>query len=145
MGFNPLYSLSQQDHAAVQTIINHQFETWNHSACVGFADGYTEDADFVNIFGMHLKGKAEVEDRHQKILQTLYKDSFFEPLDIKLREVNPGLVIGIVKWRLHGFRSRDPKTWDKPGEVREGVFTHVFVKLENEWKLTASQNTVIPK
>ena len=109
----------------------------------GFADGFTEHADFVNIFGMHFVGRAEIEARHVAILQTLLKDSTLEILEIKLREVQPGLVVAIVRWQVEGFRS--PHTdLTQPGVTRRGIFSHLFIQVAERWQITATQNTLIP-
>ena len=50
--------------------------------CVGFTDNFTEDSDFVNIFGMYFKGKDEVQKRHEDILDDFLKGSIFSVVDI---------------------------------------------------------------
>lgn len=138
--FGSLSALEKEEDDAIRNVVSSYIESWNEKGCVGFADGYTEDADFVNIFGMVFSGNEEIENRHTKILQTIFKGSTFELLDLSLREVQAGLVIALVKWRLHGFR--------KPGsdvtEVREGIITNVFIDQGGRWMITASQNTLIP-
>ena len=92
---------------------------------------------------MHFSGKAEIEKRHIQILQTFLKGSTLEILRTQLREVQPGLVVAIVHWRCPGFRT--PRSdLNKPGEVREGVFTQVFIHSGDKWEITASQNTLVP-
>lgn len=93
---------------------------------------------------MHLAGKNEIEERHIQILKTIFKGSKFEILDVKLRKVNPNLVIAKIIWRLDGFRNPGSDL-NKPGGIREGVFIQVFIRTENRWKITASQNTLKPQ
>ena len=141
---NSLSALEPADQTAIQGIIQEFTNSWNDQAGKGFADAFTEDADFVNVFGMVFKGKTEIEDRHVKILQTFQKDSKLEIVESRLREVTPGLVIAVVHWKLDGFRT--PKSdINLPGEMREGIFTHVFILADNSWKITACQNTLISK
>lgn len=135
-----LPALEQEDQYAIQKIIQGHKTSWNEKGGHGFADGFTEDADFVNIFGMKFSGREEIENRHIKIIQTIFKGSFFEILDVTLRKVTPGLVIAIVKWRLEGFR----KPGSEATETREGIFTHVFINQRNKWEITATQNTLFP-
>lgn len=138
---NSLYSLEQADRTAIEEIIQNYADAWNLQQGKGFGDGFTEDADFVNIFGMHFSGKAEIEDRHIKILQGFLKDSKLKITDINLREINPNVVVALVRWNLDGFRN--PKSDLKAlGEVRSGIFTQVFISQQNKWEITASQNTL---
>lgn len=62
------YSLEENDRAAIHEAIKDYVESWNHRGGKGFGNDFTEDADFVNIVGMHFSGKAEIEFRHIQIL-----------------------------------------------------------------------------
>lgn len=136
--FSSLSALENSDYEEINQIIEHIANAWNDHEGQGFADDYAEDADFVNIFGMVFKGKSEIEVRHVKILQTFLKGSKFETVDFKLREVKPGLVIAHVYWKV----SHVPKPNKDSSDVMKGVFTHVFVKNQDNWEITASQNTL---
>jgi uncharacterized protein (TIGR02246 family) len=144
LGFlNAAFALEKADQSAIQQAIQSYTDSWNLRGGKGFADAFAENADFVNIFGMKFSGKEEIENRHIKIIQTFFKDSKLEILDTQLREVQPGLVIATVYWRLNGFRTPDADT-NKPGEARNGVYTQVFINSGSRWEITASQNTMMP-
>lgn len=138
-----LSALEQADRQSIQNIIQGYTDSWNQRDCKGFGDGFADDADFVNIFGMHFKGKADIEKRHIQIMQNFLKGSTLEILQTQMREAQPGVVIALVRWRCQGFRN--PRSdLSKPGETREGIFTQVFIQNGNNWVITASQNTLIP-
>lgn len=129
----PIFGMDVSDQNAIHQIIEHSATAWNDHQNHGFADHYTQDADFVNIFGMAFTGKEEIETRHIKILETFLKGSTLEVLDVKLREATPEVVIAQVSWKVQ-----------KPGnDLMKGIFTHVFVKNNDTWEITASQNTLI--
>lgn len=144
LSIHSAWALEKADEAAINTIVNQYTDAWNDHTGKGFGESFSKDADFVNIFGMHFSGKEEIEFRHIKILESFLKDSKLSILSTKLREVQPGLVIGIVRWKLDGFR-QPGSDLNAPGVMREGVFTQVFVQHENQWKIEASQNTLIPR
>lgn len=137
-------ALETADRTAIQKIIQNYTDSWNFRECRGFADGFAEDADFVNVFGMKFSGRKQIEERHTQILQTLLKGSKLKILDTQLREVQPGLVIASVSWRLDGFRKAGSDI-NSPGEIQEGIFTQVFIHSDKEWEITASQNTLKQK
>lgn len=142
--FNQAFALDSSDKEAIENVIKNYAIAWNDHEGKGFGDGFTEDADFVNIFGMHFSGKEEIERRHLHILQTFSKGSKLQISNTRLREVYPGLVIALVRWRVEGFR--DPGSdMSQPGNSREGIFTQVFIKQNGKWEITASQNTVAPQ
>jgi uncharacterized protein (TIGR02246 family) len=140
----PLFALSGGDQAAMEKVIADYTDSWNRFEGKGFGKDFTEDADFVNIFGMKFAGRQEIEERHVKILQTFYKGSNLEILKTEFREVQPEFVIANVYWRLYGCRPPGPDC-TSPGETREGVFMQVFVRDGGKWAITASQNTMAPK
>ncbi len=140
--FSPLTAVEIADLDAIDGVIHAYANAWNNRAGHGFANNFTEDADFVNIYGSHFLGKNEIEFRHVQILQNFLKDSKLEILTVRLRDVQPDLVIALVKWRLRGFRNPGTSL-DCPGETRDGIFTQVFINVEGQWKITSSQNTLI--
>jgi uncharacterized protein (TIGR02246 family) len=139
--FHSLSALEKGDEQAISAIIDQYADAWNHHAGKGFGEGFAQDADFVNIFGMHFSGREEIELRHIKILETFLKDSKLEILSSQLREIHPGLVIALVRWKIDGFRQPGS---DLPGVIREGIFTQIFAHDPNRWEIVASQNTLIP-
>lgn len=136
-------ALEHADELAIRKIVQNYTDSWNQRDCKGFAEDFSTDADFVNIFGMKFSGKAEIENRHIKILQTFLKGSKLEIVDTHLREIQPGLVIGTIYWKIYGFHTPG-SDMNKPGEIRDGIFTQVFVNTNKKWEITASQNTMIP-
>lgn len=129
-----VFALEESDRQEIENVISAYTVAWNQNNCIGFADGFTEDADFVNIFGMYFSGREEIEKRHQDILKNFLKGSTFEVTGIQLREAQPGLVIAIVLWNVKGFGNAET--------VKKGIFTQVFIKTNNGWAITASQNTL---
>jgi uncharacterized protein (TIGR02246 family) len=136
------HAISLVDKASIEQIIQDQEVSWNLNECRGFGNGYSDAASFVNIFGVEFSGREEIEKRHIQILQTFLKDSKFKTLSISLSEANPEMVIAKVHWQVTGFHmpKADPSL---PGETKEGMFTHVFIKMNGVWKIESSQNTLL--
>lgn len=139
--FSPLYAIEETDVNSINTIIANYTKSWNERGCHGFADDFTEDADFINIFGMVFKGREEIEQRHVQILATIYKGSKLEILDTQLREIQPGIILALIRWKLYGYHT--PRSdLSLPGETREGIFSQLFIESHGKWEITASQNTM---
>lgn len=127
-----LMALEESDARSIEQIVDHIQYAWNEQNGHGFADHYAQDADFVNIFGMAFKGQQEIEIRHVKILETFLKGTRFEVDHVRLKEINPEVVIAHVNWTV---------TQPERPDVMKGIFTHVFVKTSDKWEITATQNT----
>lgn len=134
-----IFSPDKNDRQAINQIIDHFTSAWNHSG-KGFADYYSEDADFVNIFGKAFSGQQEIEERHINIHESFLKGSIFEVTDLKLREVKPGVVIAHVYWTVSNIQKPGK---DHLNKIMKGIFTHVLLKNHDNWEITASQNTLI--
>lgn len=142
IAFSPsLFALDANDCRTINQIIEHFTNAWNCHAGKGSADYYSQDGDFVNIFGMAFAGKQEIEDRHLDIHKSFLKGSLFEVVDIRLRESKAGLVIAHVYWKVSNIQKPGN---DSASESMQGVFTHVFVRNQDGWEITASQNTCMP-
>lgn len=135
-----IFALDTNDHKTINQIIEHFTDAWNDHAGQGSADYYTQDADFVNIFGMAFAGKQEIEERHIKIHESFLKGSIFEVTDLRLREAKPGIVIAHVYWKVGNIQKPGK---DSANETMKGIFTHVFLKNQDKWEITATQNTPI--
>lgn len=141
LSFNKSFALEQIDESAIQGLIKEYTVSWNQKSGEGFGNVFTQDADFVNIFGNHYYGREEIEQRHIKILNSFLKASTFTVTNVELREVQPGLVIGHVNWKVE--KPTNQKSKHKGlGKSMEGIFSHVFVKQADQWEITATQNTL---
>jgi len=87
------FSLEPADRSAIEGVIQGYTDAWNQNECRGFADRYSENADFINIFGMKFSGKEEIEQRHVAIMQSFLKGSKMETVDIALRDIAEGKII----------------------------------------------------
>jgi len=133
--FQTIEALDQKSEESIKEIIQNYIDCWNNHSGRGFADHFSENADFINIFGMHLHGKVAIQKWHDEILNTFLKGSTFTLTELKLREVQPGLVLAFVRWEVEGICSGEGR------EVVNGIFSHVFIHHEDSWKITATQGT----
>jgi uncharacterized protein (TIGR02246 family) len=138
--FHSAYALDDNDQQAINRVINRLAKSWNFHAGEGFGRSFTDDADFVSIFGRYISGKEAIEARYKKLLQGSLKDSKIQFNEITLREVQPGLVIALVKWQLSKNEVTASCICKNP---KEGLFTQVLIKNGDCWRITASQNTRI--
>jgi uncharacterized protein (TIGR02246 family) len=133
-----MFGLEESDSQAINRAIEHFTDVWNGHSGYGSADYYAEDADFVNIFGMFFSGKEEIESRHREIHKSFLKGSHFEVIRSWIREVKPDTVIAHVVWKVSKIKVNDPLK-----STMNGIFTHVFIKNEDKWEITSTQNTMI--
>ncbi len=114
--------------------------SWNRHDMAAFAAQFSEDADFVNVVGMHLRGRAAIEAQHVAIHQTVFRGSQLRTLDQSVRLLTPQVALAHVSWEMTGHDMSHVKNWTLP-EVRKGVLTAVLVSESDTWRIAALHNT----
>ena len=107
--------------------------SWNSSASAGFATSFAEDADFINILGMHHTGRSSIEAGHRQIFDTIYKGSRVGYALEKVRFVRPDVAIAFVRARLELL----------DGKILEARPTLTLARTGNRWQIVVLQNTLI--
>ena len=132
VSFQRIFALEIADKEVISSTINQYVEAWNDHAGAGFADNFLVDSDFINIFGMHFHGRDENQKRHDKIHDTFLKDSIFTIRDVEYRQVKADVVLAFVEWEVNV----------NPEKKMKGIFSHLFIKEDGNWKIAFTQNTL---
>src|SRR5215213_7476556 len=64
-----------EDEAVVRAIVIRLQDAWNAGDSKAFAAPFAEDADYVVVNGMRIKGRATIDSGHRGIFDTVYKGS----------------------------------------------------------------------
>ena len=128
--------LAQDDEVAIQALVAALVTSWNAGDGAGYGAHFTEDADFVNIYGRYINGRAAIVAGHQQIFDTIYRGSINSGSVEAVRALGQGLALARVAWKL-----RVPV-----GEAMEEMAaraTIVLAKSADGWRITAFHNTGI--
>ena len=132
-------TLSKADEATITTIVTAVPEALNHKDMKMYADLFADDADWINVVGMHWRGKAAVVKAHEIYLKTVFRDGGMSTGDIEIRAVTPDVAIAVVtELDTAGILPNGAKA--PPGS---GRLTYVLVKRGGKWKITHGHNTTI--
>jgi uncharacterized protein (TIGR02246 family) len=130
----------QNSHAADEGAIRKnvkQMETgWNTKSGALFAKPFAEDADYVVINGMYLKGRAVLETAHQRIFDTIYKDTTITLSVKQIRFLRPDVAVVHV----NGYRKGPTKEL-----TSEAMLTMIMTKEKDGWSIAAFQNTQVAR
>jgi uncharacterized protein (TIGR02246 family) len=124
------------DEAAMRENVK-QLETgWNTKSGAVFAKPFAEDADYVVINGLYIKGRAVIETQHQRIFDTIYKDTTLSLTVKQIRFLRPDVAVVHVSGQRVG-----------PGKDhnQEAMMTLVMTKTKDGWLIAAFQNTQITR
>lgn len=109
-------------------------EAWNAEDGAAFARCFTTDADFVNIFALHVVGREAVAKQHQLIFESIYRGSrnAFSILDA--RELSASIVLAHIAADL------SVPTGPVAGKVKT-LASAVFVRDDAGWLIASFHNT----
>jgi len=124
----------EADEAAIRENVKQMESGWNTKSGALFAKPFAEDADYVVINGNHIKGRQVIETQHQRIFDTIYKDTTLT-LNVKqIRFIRPDVAV------VHVSGHRDGPT----KELNQGaIITIIMIKEKEGWRITAFQNTAV--
>ncbi len=122
------------------SIVKALSDSWNSHDAANYAAQFAEDADFVNVVGMHWRGRAEIEARHVDVFRTIFRNSRLQILSSTLRLLGPGVVLAHIHWEMTGHEAPAGVSF---AQLRHGVITGVFVEQNGRWLISAFQNTDI--
>ena len=136
LGFQtmPLLDGRPADEAAIREGVK-QLETgWNTKSGALFAKPFTDDADYVVINGLYIKGRNAIETGHQRIFDTIYKDTTISLTVKQIRFLRPDVAV------VHVSGHRDGPTKELVGDA---MMTLMMTKEQQGWRIAAFQNTSV--
>ena len=138
LGFSMQPMQSQDSRAADEAAMREsvkQLETgWNTKSGAVFAKPFAEDADYVVINGMYFKGRADIQAAHQRIFDTIFKDTKISLTVKQIRFLRSDVAV------VHVNGHRDGPTKELTGDA---ILTLVMTKEQQGWTIAAFQNTSV--
>jgi uncharacterized protein (TIGR02246 family) len=107
---------------------------WNQHDMQAFGSLFHDDAAFVNVAGMYLRGREEIERAHAAAHAGPFRNSTLAAWAGEVRCVGSEVIIAHVRSELHG----DDRA---PGQVRGALMTLVIERRDRHWKIIAAHNT----
>ena len=121
---------------AVNDLVQGMARAWNESSGAGFAAYCEEDADFVNIYGMHARGRQAIAEGHDHIFRTVYANSKLSYSVFQVRLLSDD--IALVHLRAHLEIPRGPMAGEK-----NSVPSLVLRRNAGEWRVASFHNTLL--
>ncbi|HSL55301.1 MAG TPA: SgcJ/EcaC family oxidoreductase [Pyrinomonadaceae bacterium] len=122
------------DEAALRESVKQMETGWNTRSGALFAKPFADDADYVVINGMYIKGRAVIESQHQRIFDTIYKDTNITLTVKQIRFLRPDVAVIHVEGR---------RTGPTKELTQEAMLTLMMTKEKQGWVIAAFQNTAV--
>ena len=131
--------LSKEDDAAIRKVLADCDVAWNTHNMKTLDKVLREDAEFINVVGMHWRGRADIIAAHAAYHATIFKDVGMKTDAIALRPLGADIVIAVVTQTQDTFTTPS-------GEVikqHQNKLSYVFTKTGGEWRIAHGQNVPI--
>jgi uncharacterized protein (TIGR02246 family) len=134
-------SVSAADEAAVRAVIDRQTDAWNKHDMDAFVADATPDVDWINVVGMHWKGREAVMKAHAVLHKGMFANSrMLKPEITMMREIAPDVIVETHVNRIEGVGALPSGA---PYPDSGNLITLVFVKTPVGWRIAHAHNTTI--
>ncbi len=84
---------TSKDEVAIRANVAQMTKGWNMKSGVEFAKPFAEDSDYVVINGYYIKGRAANAEAHQRIFETVHKNSILGYAVEQIRFLRPDVAV----------------------------------------------------
>jgi uncharacterized protein (TIGR02246 family) len=151
LGFVALLSIASlnalgadsSDEIAVRTLVMGFPAAWDHHDMKALGDIFTEDADLINVVGMHWRGRTNIVKALTAFHRAMFAKEQIHFGDISIRFITPDVAVAVatqtssgeITWRDGRKQQVDP--------IDSQLDTFVVVKRDGTWKIAHNQNTIV--
>jgi uncharacterized protein (TIGR02246 family) len=131
--------LTPADHAELTATLDRFTDGWKARDFKLFSSAFTEDAEWINIVGMHWVGREQVVQAHARLLATRYKGVNIRTVEHEETEIAPGVALMTWKSLVDDFTTPD-------GKETKGMLTLatlVMVQRNGHWLIRSGENVTI--
>ena len=130
------YSVTEE---VVVSVVKGYCEAWNAHDMKALAELFVDDAHWINIVGMHWRGKPAVVAGHAAYHQTFFRTTGIEMADVEIREISPDVAAAVILLKVEPFTPPDGIT--RPSS--EDRLSLILTKRSGRWRVAHGHNTVI--
>jgi uncharacterized protein (TIGR02246 family) len=130
---SPVYG-QNPDETAIRDNVKQLEIGWNTKNAAAFAKPFAEDADYVIINGRYMKGREAIATAHQRIFDTIFKDTKLALTVTQVRFIRSDVAV------VHASGHRDGPTKEL---VQDAMLSFVMTKEGKNWTIAAFQNTPV--
>jgi uncharacterized protein (TIGR02246 family) len=131
--------LSKEDDAAIRKVIAGIEEAWNAHDMNAYGKLFREDADWINIVGMHWRGRDAVMAAHIAFHEGNFKDNRMKLDAVETRSLGNEFAIAVATMTHDAFVAPDGRTFPKA----QNRCTHVLAKGPGGWKIVHGHNVQV--
>ena len=128
------------DETSCEALVRDVQAAWNTHDMKRFAACFAEDADFVNVGGVWMRGRDDIEAKHAASHAAVFASSTMEMQLAGFKEVGSGVGVMHVTWQLAGHGESGPR---RTTDTRHGIWSWTIRERDGRLEIVSSHNTDI--
>jgi uncharacterized protein (TIGR02246 family) len=97
------HPLSKEDEQGIRKTVTGFEEAWNSHNMKALGKLFREDAEFINVVGMHWRGRDDIVSAHAAYHETMFKDCRLKTDAVEVRSLGGGHAIAVVTTTQDSF------------------------------------------
>lgn len=128
------------DETSCEALVQEVEAAWNTHDMKRFAACFAEDADFVNVGGVWMRGRDDIEEKHTTSHAGRFKNSTMQMRLAAFKRVGSGVGVMHVTWQLEGHGVSGPS---RTTDTRRGIWSWTIRDRDGRLEIVSSHNTDI--
>ncbi len=129
-------ALTKEDEEGIRKTVTGFEQAWNTHDMKLLASLFREDAEFINVVGMHWHGRDAIVKAHAIFHEIMFKDCRLKTDSIETRPLGKDSAIAVVTTTQDAFTTPSGQTMPKTQTKQ----TYVLAAGEGGWKFVHCQN-----
>ena len=127
---------SEADASTIEAVIGGLIRAWNNGDALAFASYFEEEADLVNIHGMHLHGRQAIAGLYDMLFRSIFLASTTEARFSGKRFLAKNIALVHARVEFHGHSGPLAGTHD-------AVSSLLMIRHGSQWQVASLHNTRI--
>jgi len=134
-----IVTLTKSDEQAIRKTVMGFESAWNAHDMKSLGQLFREDAEFINVVGMHWRGRPAIQAAHAAFHETSFKDCRLKTDSIAIRPLGNDHAIAVVVTTQDGFTTPAGQVMPK-GQTKQ---SYVMARGIDGWQIAHGQNVRI--
>jgi uncharacterized protein (TIGR02246 family) len=132
-------TFSADDDKAIRQVIRGIEDSWNAHDMKAYGKLFSEDAEFINVVGMHWRGRKAIVEAHAAFHETSFKNHSIKTDAVEIRSLGERHAIAVVTTTNDSFKTPAGQVIPK----RQNLQTYVLTKGPDGWKIAHGHNVPV--
>jgi uncharacterized protein (TIGR02246 family) len=137
-GANTL-TINASEEGNIRAVVTAYAEAWNHHDMGTLAELFTDDADWINIVGMHWRGKAAIGKAHDVFHRTIFQKMEIEVTDIGIRAITSDVAATVIALKAGEYTTPNGRQQNATLDR----LSLIIVNQHGKWRIAHGHNTVV--